>query len=112
MVHVARVIVNRAASAHRREWTLAGVCTEPYQFSCWLRNDPNYAKLVDVTLDDPDFRLCHMAVLEAFDMDAAKDDTVGSLHYLVPDIQPHVAWARDKTPVFIDSAHAFFNDVD
>jgi N-acetylmuramoyl-L-alanine amidase len=55
MEAVASVILNRAA--HPRWWgkDVSGVCLKPYQFSCWLENDPNRPKMlaVDEKTDAP-----------------------------------------------------------
>lgn len=47
---VAWVIRNRQANPgwwSRPHHTLADVCLASYQFSCWNRNDPNYARLTN-----------------------------------------------------------------
>ena len=111
-VNVARVMVNRVLARHRKEVTLMGVVTEPYQFSCWLPADPNYRKLTEVTLNDRWFRVAHRAVLEAIDMRPEDDRTKGSLHYLTPAVQEQTSWARGRLPIYRDEAHLFFNDVD
>lgn len=112
MVNVARVMVNRVLSRHRRENTLVGVVTEPFQFSCWLTSDPNYPLLINVTLNDKKFRAAHRAVLEAVDMPPEADRTLGSLHYLTPAVKAQTSWAFGKRPVHQDDAHMFFNNID
>ncbi len=112
MVNVARVMVNRVNARHRREVTLMGVVTEPWQFSCWLPQDPNYHKLLRVDLSDRWFRLAHRAVLEAVDMGVEDDRTKNSLHYLTPAVHRETSWAKYKEPVYEDDAHRFFNDID
>lgn len=55
MTAVACVIMNRA---RRPRWWGADpvdVCLHPYQFSCWLPDDPNRAKLLAVTEADDQF---------------------------------------------------------
>src|SRR5262245_20911607 len=59
---VAWVIKNRAD--HPGWWGhgIAGVCRQPWQFSCWNPDDPNRAKLIGVTARDEMFRDCLMVV--------------------------------------------------
>ena len=55
---VACVILNRANNPRWWGKDVVDVCWKPYQFSCWNENDPNRAKLLAVTTDDIQFRLC------------------------------------------------------
>ncbi len=52
---VANVIGNRVRNPRwwGRDWI--GVCTKPWQFSCWNEGDPNRAKLLAVTAADPEY---------------------------------------------------------
>lgn len=52
---VAAVILNRLASS-RYPSTLAGVCRQSKQFSCWNSNDPNRAKIDALSATDPGLR--------------------------------------------------------
>lgn len=68
MEAVACVIMNRARNP--RWWggpDPVSVCLKPFQFSCWLPDDPNREKLLAVTEADPQFReamdIAHRAVL-------------------------------------------------
>ena len=99
---VAHVILNRWRAAKGRK-TIEAVCQEPWQFSCWNAHDPNRAKLLAVTLDDPMFRACWRAALDAFD---APDATKGARHYCTIDIDP--AWAHGHEPIVIIGRHQFF----
>jgi len=106
---VAHVILNRVKKRHRKEVTIAGVCTEPYQFSCWLRDDLNRAKMEAITVDHPVFRDC-LAALKAIAQGDDEDMTLGSTHYHSTAISP--AWAGGKDPVVTIGRHAFYNDID
>lgn len=56
MQAVCNVIMNRA---HNPRWwghDPISVCKMPYQFSCWLADDPNRNKLMVVTTADPFFK--------------------------------------------------------
>lgn len=110
-IAVACVVLNRTAQRHRRENTIAGVVTEPYQFSCWLDADPNRAKLLAVNLSDPVFRQCNEAALIAVGMVERGDDpTRGALHYHADSIEP--AWALGKSPCARVGRHLFYSNID
>lgn len=52
---VGNVISNRV---HNPRWwgtDWIGVCTKPWQFSCWNETDPNRPKLMAVTAADPEY---------------------------------------------------------
>lgn len=58
MEAVASVIVNRAKSGIK--WwgqNVRQICLKPYQFSCWLKSDPNRQKLMGVTTQDPQYSI-------------------------------------------------------
>jgi N-acetylmuramoyl-L-alanine amidase len=87
MQAVMNVVMNRyalaqtsVAYAQQFGSTVAGVCTKPYQFSAWLVNDPNYAKMEAVTSSDPNFaealQLAQLAVNGQL-----QDITGGALYY-------------------------------
>lgn len=107
---VAHVILNRVKKRHRKEVTIAGVCTEPYQFSCWLPDDPNRLKMETISVNQPVFRDCLMAALKAIAQGDDEDMTLGSTHYHTTVISP--AWAEGKDPVVTIGNHAFYNNVD
>ncbi len=107
-VAVAWVMKNRFSGRHRRENTMAGVVTEPYQFSCWLDNDPNKDKLETVGPNDEQFLESMKAFLEAWT--GTDDPTFGATHYHTASIDPN--WSVGKTPVVKVGAHLFYNDID
>lgn len=107
---VAHVIINRWEMNHRREITLCGVATEPYQFSCWLPNDPNRSKMEYLTLNNSEFRICMMASLAAYiESIEGVDPTRGSTHYHTAYISP--TWSEGHIPIVIIGDHKFYNDV-
>lgn len=110
MIYVCLAILNRWRTRHRREHTIAGVCTEPWQFSCWNPDDPNREKLLSVGLSDAYFRGAYIAALSAFEMlEGGEDPTKGSDHYQV--IGTDAKWSRGKAPAFVHGDHEFFNDI-
>ena len=103
-VAVGNVIMNRMKD---RRWpkTVAAVCLEPYQFSCWLARDPNRAKIIAVSDDDlaPFYSLA-TRIMAGLD----EDPTHGSNHYHAANLKPPPSWAdADKGTVRIGS-HLFF----
>lgn len=104
---VAHVLLNRLKAGHGRASTLAGVCLQPLQFSCWNGTDPNLPLLRRAGIEERTFRECLRAVLEAMD---EPDFTLGARWYHTRGVQP--AWSRGITPCFTAGAHIFFNDVD
>lgn len=104
---VAHVLINRWKKRHRKESTLIGVCTEPYQFSAWNENDPNRDKLQAVTVEDEVFRTCMIACLLA--LNDHDDMTEGSQFYHTLAIKPD--WAKGKEAATIIGNHVFYNDV-
>ena len=110
MQAVANVICNRAAIAQAKGgywWgnDIIRVCQKPYQFSCWNRSDPNFAKLQNVDESDLYFatalRLARRAVIGCM-----KDITGGATHYHAAGIEPY--WARKEKPVFVLGRHIFY----
>ena len=55
MQSVCNAIMNRVKIGGWWGSTVMGVCLKPYQFSCWLRSDPNFPKLESITMTDADF---------------------------------------------------------
>ena len=104
MQAVGGVILNRVADA-RWPNSIAAVCKQPFQFSCWNSNDPNLPKLRTVGLADTAFR-------EAFKLarDAAigrlPDNTGGANHYHHRSIRP--SWALGHQPNFELGQHVFY----
>jgi len=91
-IAVASVILNRAkqaAAGFRQhqfgDGSIAGACLAPAQFSCWLAADPNRAKLLAATLDDPAYRMAMLAACGTADMRLGfLDPTQGCLFYYAP----------------------------
>jgi len=113
---VAWVIRNRYE--HPRWWsrhrdsipddTIAAVCREPFQFSCWNPNDPNRSRLEGTKLlEDSAFkaisRICELVLL-----DELPDPTGKSDHYCTTKIARYTSWARGRKPVKVIGNHSFF----
>lgn len=83
---VAHVILNRVQDTRWPD-TVAEVCRQKWQFSCWNENDPNCTVLQAAGLDDPALRDCLTCAMEALGLLAgmgltSEDPTGGANHYL------------------------------
>lgn len=115
MQAVANVVMNRYAQA-KKSTTLArrfgatvrDICQQPYQFSCWNKNDPNRALLVKVTLADPAFRMA-MDIATLAVLGRLPDITNGSDHYHTNAIKP--SWSSGKVAAASIGSHKFYNDI-
>lgn len=96
-VAVAWVVLNRAADPRWPD-TVAGVCLQRAQFSCWNDRDPNRAALIAITLEDEDLRICMAAGWQAVG-GITGDPTRGANHYLT------AALAERTPPAWFDWAH-------
>lgn len=110
MQAVACVILNRAEAARRLGgywWgnNVLQVCQKPYQFSCWNKGDPNYAKLISVTAEDMYFATAIRVARRAM-LGFLKDETRGATHYHLRSIAPE--WAKGKTPSAVIGRHIFY----
>lgn len=88
--------------------TLAAVCKDPYQFSCWNPNDPNLAKLNSDSIRQlPMYRamkdLCR-SVLNG----QIPDPTGGADHYCVTKIAKFTKWAKGRKPIAVIGSHSFY----
>ena len=86
--------------------TLAAVCRDPYQFSCWLENDPN--RNVILTALAPALAESAQAV-ELVLAGIEPDPTGGATHYHAIGAMPK--WAAGRTPTAIIGHHVFYEDI-
>ena len=114
---IANVILNRVALRASRigpaTWgrTIKDVCLAPYQYSCWLPDDPNRAKMLNpstmTALDAAAMKQCRAIADEAI-QGGLIDNTNDADSYLVTSIASRTSWARGKTPVAVIGAHSFY----
>jgi spore germination cell wall hydrolase CwlJ-like protein len=108
MYAIACVVMNRVNNPTWWGDTIVNVCTKPFQFSCWLPNDPNRPKLIAVTNSDPQFATA-LGIAATAANGTLVDITNGSTHYFNL-LMPHAPeWASGRTPTKIIGTHAFFN---
>jgi spore germination cell wall hydrolase CwlJ-like protein len=108
-VAVAWVVRNRHESSVT--WWgegIAGVCTAPWQFSCWNRSDPNRELIETLEPTHGSAWDCLRAAVDVLG-GAQPDPTQGATHYHHQSIEP--PWAKDKKPCAVIGEHLFYNDV-
>lgn len=113
MTAVANVVMNRVQRAmdNEIEWwgdNVVDVCLKPWQFSCWLKNDPNSAKLKAVTVSDPIF-VKALAIAKDAVSGELDDITNGATSYYAKGSK-EPDWAKNKKPCATIRHHIFFQD--
>ncbi len=91
--------------------TIAAVCKDSVQFSCWSKaawNAENYRRMVSATMADTAMRDCAAAVAAVLS-GLQPDVTRGATHYHTTDVAP--SWSRELTPCFRVGRHIFYNNV-
>lgn len=114
MEAVASVVLNRAAFSKRRGhywWgnTVGEVCRQPWQFSCWNKNDPNYRKVTSVSDTDIVFCICRRIAHRAL-AGLLEDATGGATHYHTRNSRPN--WSVGHIPCAEIGHHFFYNDIE
>lgn len=85
--------------------TIAAVCRDPYQFSCWLDGDPNLPRLLNVTEADPTFKEC-LEICRAVLEGRVPDPTQGAMWYYANYID-RPSWVTDLKPTVKIGRHIF-----
>lgn len=93
MQAVANVVMNRVKRGGWYGLTPAEVCKKPYQFSCWIKSDPNYLKLINVTTSDRLFKQAKDIATLAVNGQLA-DITGGATEYHTKAVKPK--WNYEK----------------
>lgn len=88
-----------------------GVCQRPYQFSCWNKNDPNYAYLSGAKqIPAGEYLRAREAALSVI-TGSQPDPTSGATHYYATTMPKPPAWAAKAKRTVVIGHHAFFRDV-
>lgn len=88
--------------------TIAAVCRDPWQFSCWNPSDPNREKMDSpLTLQRPEMVFIRGICLDVLE-DRIPDPTNSADHYCVTRIVNYTAWARKRKPCAVIGNHSFF----
>lgn len=111
---VAHVILNRAI---KKKKSIAQICLQDQQFSCWngLRtartddDDANLTKMLHATGEEPGYAECVRVAEEVLTSAGILDPTFGSTHYHTVGIYPY--WAKGHVPVTTCGRHVFYNDI-
>lgn len=120
---VANVVMNRVAVAaeHRKTFgtaywwgsTVHEVCRKEWQFSCWLTDDPNRAKMERVDGTDAAFRDCLEIAKEAIE-GRLQDNTEGATNYMNETAVRQArggklpGWVKSMTETVTIGAHTFY----
>ncbi len=120
MEAVASVILNRHAkpcwwSRNKGDGipddTIAAVCLDPWQFSCWNKADPNRAKMLSVTTDDSEFSLALEVANQAIS-GIIQDVTAGACHYKVVGWPWPKSWGAERAqPDYAIGRHEFYRGI-
>ncbi|WP_256831743.1 cell wall hydrolase [Pseudomonas sp. Pse1] len=113
-IAVAWTIRNRVNDGKAKSWWgegYVGVCQKPYQFSCWNRNDPNYAYLSGAKRIP--FRELAQAQIVADQVmtDNVPDPTGGATHYYATTMPNPPVWAKGAKQTLKLGRHLFFKHV-
>jgi spore germination cell wall hydrolase CwlJ-like protein len=113
-IAVAWTIRNRVDDGKLKSWWgegYAGVCQAPYQFSCWNKNDPNFAYLSGAK-QIPFRELAQARIAGDQVIDGKVSDPTGSsTHYYAIAMKTAPAWAAKATQTFKLGGHVFFKNV-
>lgn len=109
---IAMVVKNRMG---RVRWpnTVAEVCLQPLQFSCWNGNDPNRSRILNAS--GTWFNQC-TSIADRLVKGSLRDESRGATHYYSSSVKKP-AWAVGHKPCYSiihrdNSIHYFFNDID
>lgn len=112
-IAVAWTIRNRVFDGKDRSWWgegYAGVCQRPYQFSCWNKNDPNFAYLSGAKpIPFREFAQAQIAADQVID-GKVPDPTSGATHYYATSIKAP-GWSVKAKQTLKLGGHVFFKDV-
>lgn len=112
-VAVAWAVRNRVDDGKATSWWgegYAGVCQKPYQFSCWNKNDPNYAYLSGLKpIPAAQYAQARKAALAVITGEVS-DPTKGATHYY-SDLIKAPAWSVNATKTLHLGHHIFFKNV-
>lgn len=109
---VACVIHNRLRTGYRGRTSARAVCLDPWQFSCWLDDDPNLPRMLAAARQpDAAWRMAE-PIAQALLQGTLQDVTHGARHYYAITLRQAPRWARGKHPCAVIGDHLFFNDID
>ena len=86
--------------------SIAAVCRQPFQFSCWNSNDPNCPKLKALSIADPTYLRIHEIVEQVMNGEI-NDPTGHASHYEM--VGTGAAWGRNRAVSKLIGHHAFYS---
>lgn len=108
MQAVLNVIMNRVKKSGWWGATPAEVCKKKSQFSCWNKNDPNYAKMLAVTESDSNFHTA-LVLAEQAKNGMLPDITGGSTNYVnLAALSSVPSWVKNMTKTAQIGNHTFY----
>lgn len=105
LIAVGNVVMNRLKAKSWYGKSIQEICQKTSQFSCWNREDPNRAIVIQDKIIDPVFTLCCQVATKVA-LEEWPDLTKGSDHYHAFSIFP--AWARGQKPKIRLARHIFY----
>ena len=113
---VAHVIKNRVdldlGNDGKPDWWGEGykdVCLKKSQFSCWLQNDPNYSRLTESAINNPQMSLARDIARDIISGNDKDDPTNGATHYHTTFVSP--AWSKEKRTCASVGHHLFYKGI-
>ena len=96
--------------------TIAAVCLDPWQFSCWNKNDPNRKILDGIASNiqgnlrsNTRFKRCYDVAKSLLDNPHQTDITSGSTHYHTTAVAPN--WSKNVAATTQIGTHKFYNNI-
>lgn len=111
MQSVINVIFNRAKKSGWWGNTPREVCLKPYQFSCWLPDDPNWPLITSIDETYPVFAEALALTQQAID-GGLPDITKGATYYFSDHMIQWPHWAQGHTPCATIEHQIFFNSIE
>ena len=108
MQAVCNVVMNRVKKNNWFGKSPKEVCLKKSQFSCWNKNDPNYAQLTKVDETDKNFATAKQLATLAVAGGLA-DITGGATHYLaLKSLKTVPSWTKNMKVVSTIGNHTFY----
>lgn len=103
---VVNVILNRVNDPRRWPDSVAFVCSQPWQFSCWNADDPNLEKVQNFQPGENINLVDDVAFAVNYISGGGKDITRGANHYHTHGVTPY--WSEGHKPTLAIGNHRFF----
>lgn len=113
-IAVGWTIRNRVFDGNPRSWWgegYAGVCQAQYQFSCWNKNDPNFAYLSGAKAIPVRELVQAFKAADQVITGAVGDPTGGATHYYATTMPRPPIWANSAKQTLELGHHMFFKAV-